>query len=129
MLNEPNCHLTVPSLHLNIRTIWEIYSKLTKKTVEQFHFMSFQCLYLFLNILHTLLLSFSTGFELAIHKLQFADQFCLFTDHSKQSLWNSQVKIFLLLQFLFSRKPQSCCLTSSLSHRLYPSFVVLRYGS
>ena len=47
-----------------------------------------------------------TGFKLAIRKW-----FRLFTDHFKQFfLWNLGIKTFLLLEFLFSGKPQSFCL-------------------
>ena len=56
---EHSWHLTVQSLQWNTKTIWGICSKLTKKTVEWHHFMSFPCFYLLsLNILHTLLFSF-----------------------------------------------------------------------
>ena len=48
MFNESSCHLTVQSLPSKTRTIWEIYSKLPKKTVKWQHCTSFWCLYLLL---------------------------------------------------------------------------------
>ena len=59
------------------------------------------------------------GFELAVRESQFADLICLFADHFKQFLWNSGIKTFLLLEFLSSGKPQSFCLHSSSTNRLY----------
>ena len=60
-----------------------------------------------------------SGFELAICQLRFEDRICLFTDHFKQLLWNLQIKTFLLLEFLSSGKPQSFCLHSNSTNRLY----------
>ena len=57
-------------------------------------------------------------FELAICESRFGDRIYLFTDHFKQFLWNSQIKTFLLLEFLSSGKPQSFCLHSNSTNRL-----------
>ena len=59
-----------------------------------------------------------SGFQLAICESQFADQICFYVDHFKQFLWNSQIKTFLLLEFLYSGKPQSFCLHSNSTNRL-----------